>query len=163
MTRGIYLGLGSNLGDREDNLLNAIKKISKMKTTAVLKKSDIYETKPVGYLPQDKFLNMVIEIETCLKPYNLLSELLKIESELERKREIKWGPRTIDVDILLFDDLYEDSPKLRIPHERMYERAFVLVPLKEIYPSKTINGKKIEDLIEKCSDRDGVIFYKKIV
>ncbi len=160
MTKGIYLALGSNMGKREENLRKAIDKIADLKATSVLNLSKVYETKPVGYLAQGDFLNMAIEIETCMKPQELLSELQRIEKEMERTHKIHWGPRTIDIDILLFDDLIENSPKLDIPHERMFERAFVLVPLRDIYPMDTINKKKIDDLIDKCPDKGGVTFYK---
>lgn len=160
MNKGIYLALGSNVGNREENLKRAIERISEIKTTQVINKSKIYETKPVGYLKQSDFLNMVIEIETCLKPQELLCELQKIEMIMDRKHEIHWGPRTIDIDILLYDDLNIYEHNLIIPHERIAERAFVLIPLKDIYCGNEINGKNINGLIEKCSDKDGIKVYK---
>lgn len=128
----IYLGLGSNLGDREKNLEKAISEISEF--ASVVLKSSVYESKPVGYTDQDDFLNMVIEIESELAPRELLGKLLQIESNLGRVRTIKNGPRTIDVDILLYGDLSLNEEDLIIPHPRMNERNFVLIPLSEIAP-----------------------------
>jgi 2-amino-4-hydroxy-6-hydroxymethyldihydropteridine diphosphokinase len=99
----VYIALGSNMGNRYENLKKAIKAISALDNTKLIKSSNIYETEPVGYLAQDKFLNMVILVETNLNPLMLLRKLQEIENMLQRKRLVRWGPRTIDLDILLYD------------------------------------------------------------
>jgi len=129
----VYIALGSNLGDREVYLRSAIDAIS---TFAIIKaESPIYETDPVGYDDQGKFLNMVIHIETDLDSEDLLSELQIIEHDLDRVRTIKNGPRTIDLDILLYDNDVIEEGNLIVPHPRMHERAFVLEPMKDIASS----------------------------
>lgn len=125
-----FLALGTNLGDREKNLQTAISEIEKFAT--VEKKSSIYQTDPVGYLKQGKFLNMAIEIHTTLRPNRLIFKLHEIELKMGRTREIKNGPRTIDLDILLYEDQIIKSVELEIPHPRTIERKFVLEPLNEI-------------------------------
>lgn len=131
----IYLGLGSNLGDRLDYIERALDGISDL--GKIVQKSDIYETEPVGYKDQGDFLNMVIEFQTPLSPFALLSELQRIESKLGRDRanEKRFGPRVIDIDILLFNDEVVDTEILKIPHPRMHERNFVLIPLRQISPN----------------------------
>lgn len=130
----VHIALGSNLQDREKNLQKAIEKISNFSNT--VKKSSIYETEPVGYKDQGKFLNQVIEIETELSPRDLIIRLQEIEHKMGRKREVKNGPRTIDLDILFYENEIVESDKLNIPHPRLHERKFVLDPLREIAPDK---------------------------
>ncbi len=142
----IYLGLGSNIGDTRENLDKAVELIKdKVK---VLSQSSYYETEPVGYKDQDWFLNVVIEGETNLSPEELLKFTQSIESELKRVKTIRFGPRVIDVDILLYEQLKLDTKDLIIPHPRMSERAFVMVPLYEIAPNIVIDGRKIKDIVE---------------
>lgn len=129
-----YLSLGSNLGDREKFLKKAISEIKKI--AKIIQKSKIYETSPVGYKNQGDFLNMVIKIETDINPQELLKKIQKIEKDLGRERKIKNGPRTIDIDILIYENTIVDEPDLKIPHPRMYERKFVLVPLLELLDKK---------------------------
>ncbi|MFA6305275.1 MAG: 2-amino-4-hydroxy-6-hydroxymethyldihydropteridine diphosphokinase [Candidatus Gracilibacteria bacterium] len=129
-----YLSLGSNLGNREFFLKKAISEIKK--TAKIKKKSKIYETSPVGYKKQEDFLNMVIGIETTLSPQKLLKKLQEIEKKLGRERKTKNGPRTIDIDILTYEDTIVDEPNLKIPHPRMHKRKFVLVPLLELSDKK---------------------------
>lgn len=129
-----YLALGSNLGDREDNLNKALQMLSHSEGITVTNVSTFLNTAPVGYTDQPDFLNAVVEIETILEPYALLAVCNEIEQTLKRKRIIHWGPRTIDVDILLFGDLVLEDEKLTIPHPRMLEREFVMKPLCEIAP-----------------------------
>ncbi len=128
----IYIALGSNLGNRNKNLETSLKEISKF--AEITKKSSIYETKPIGYKDQGDFLNMVIEIETELSPTDLMIKLHEIEHKMGRTRRKKNGPRTIDLDILLYKDEIVSEPNLKIPHPRMYKRKFVLEPLAEIAP-----------------------------
>lgn len=145
-----YLSIGSNMGDREDNLRKAIKILQDNDDIKVTGCANIYETEPVGYDDQPYFLNTCLELKTTLDPYSLLKVCQKIESDLHRVRLIKNGPRTIDLDILLYDDLISDDPILTIPHPRMYERAFVLYPLKDImdYEGKIPEDKSVK-LIDK--------------
>ncbi|MDP2921511.1 MAG: 2-amino-4-hydroxy-6-hydroxymethyldihydropteridine diphosphokinase [Candidatus Omnitrophota bacterium] len=130
-----YIGIGSNIGDRQGYIDNALRKLKEEKAIRVNKVSSIHETEPVGGPAQGKYLNGAIEIETKLKPKELLKKLQAIENELGRKRTVKNGPRTIDLDILLYGDESIDEPDLKIPHPRMREREFVMKPLKEIYGS----------------------------
>lgn len=154
-----YIALGSNVGNRLENLQSAVEAISRLENTKVIKLSNIYETEPVGYVEQDKFLNMVIKIATYFSPWKLLEELQNIETILKRKRIIHWGPRTIDLDILLYDSIVLNHPKLTIPHPQMLKRAFVLIPLRDIDPNMEFNGRKIDCFIRNCSDKDTVILY----
>jgi 2-amino-4-hydroxy-6-hydroxymethyldihydropteridine diphosphokinase len=127
-----YIGIGSNLGNREKHVEDAVKKLKNIKSVKIRKISSIRETEPVGGPKQGKYLNGVIEIETELKPRELLLRLQSIEDQLGRKRTVKDGPRTIDLDILLYGDSNIDEPGLKIPHPRMAEREFVMKPLEEI-------------------------------
>ena len=129
----IYLALGSNIGDRDANLRAAIQNIS---TAGIvpLRESPIYETEPVGYTDQRWFLNMVVEAETALFPMQLLTRTGKIERALGRVRTVPNGPRTIDIDILLYGNAVVRTPRLEIPHPRIQERRFVLAPLADLAP-----------------------------
>ncbi|MTI64987.1 MAG: 2-amino-4-hydroxy-6-hydroxymethyldihydropteridine diphosphokinase [Firmicutes bacterium] len=144
----VYLGLGSNIGDTKENINKAIELLKENLNISITNKSSFYETEPVGYTKQDWFLNIVIEIETTLKPYKLLEYCQYIESELKRKRIIRWGPRSIDVDILLYEGFKSNDKDLIVPHPRMCERAFVMVPLYEINKTIEINGKNIKEIID---------------
>ena len=126
-----YIGIGSNLGDREFNCKQAIG-LLRQKGTTVSKESSLYETKPWGVRDQPLFLNMAIEIETDLKPFELLRTLKDIENEMGREETFLWGPRIIDLDILLYDNYIVNEKGLRIPHPHMQDREFVLRPLCEI-------------------------------
>lgn len=156
----VFLSLGSNLGDRENNLIEAVSKISKISDINITKVSNIYETEPVGYLDQGKFLNMALRLLTDLQPLKLLECLQNVENMLKRTREIHWGPRTIDIDILLIDDLKIDLKELIIPHPRMFERAFVLIPFKELIEREDSFIKNIDEYIDACTDKNGVKLYK---
>ena len=131
----VYIGIGSNLGDREEHCLKAIRLFSE-KGILVTRRSSMYETEPWGVKDQPKFLNMAIEGETGLTPAGLLEVLKMTEDEVGRTKTYRWGPRVIDLDILLYDDLVISTPELTIPHPRMHEREFVLRPLAEIAPEK---------------------------
>jgi 2-amino-4-hydroxy-6-hydroxymethyldihydropteridine diphosphokinase len=126
-----YIGIGSNLGDREFNCKQAIG-LLRQKGITVSKESSLYETKPWGIRDQPLFLNMAIEIETDLKPFELLRTLKDIENEMGREETFLWGPRIIDLDILLYDNYIVNEKGLRIPHPHMQDREFVLRPLCEI-------------------------------
>jgi len=144
-----YLGLGSNIGDRKQQLLKAIDLIGNIKGIKVTKQSSIYETAPIGYTDQPNFLNLCLEIETELSPQQLLKHCLDIEQQLHRVREIRWGPRTLDIDILLYSDNIIETDNLSVPHPRMQERAFVLIPLNDIASDKQDPrlNQKIRDLV----------------
>jgi 2-amino-4-hydroxy-6-hydroxymethyldihydropteridine diphosphokinase len=129
----IYLGLGSNLGEREENLRRA-RELLNAAGIKILRESSLYETEPQDVTHQPWFLNQVVEAETSLFPMQLLSRVLKIEKELGRRRVIEKGPRTLDIDILLYHRFVIDSPVLVVPHQRMHERRFVLAPMAELAP-----------------------------
>lgn len=161
MKHNVFLSLGSNVGDREEYLKMAVKEISSLENVELHKISDIYETEPWGYSKQQDFLNIAVSIYTKLDAEVLLKELQNIEKFLNRKSTIKWGPRTIDIDILLFDFLKLNLEHLKIPHPLMFERAFVLVPLKEIYEGDEIFGVNIDEMINKYREKQGVRHYKE--
>lgn len=128
-----YLGIGSNLGDRRINIKSAVEKIGKLKGARVIKLSKIIETSPVGGpAGQGKFLNAVLKIRTSLSPLTLLKKLKQIEKSLGRKKTVRFGPRTIDLDILFFGERIIDAKTLKVPHPRISEREFVLRPLLEV-------------------------------
>lgn len=129
-----YIALGSNIEPRQELLQMAISRLKQHEKIDVCKSSSIYETSPVGYVHQGDFLNMVLEVQTALDAENLLDVCQEIEQQLGRKRTIRNGPRTIDLDILLFNKENINTDRLIVPHPRMHERAFVLVPLNEIAP-----------------------------
>ncbi len=163
-----FVGLGSNIEPREENLNRALQLIEENDDVTIVKRSSIYETEPVDYTEQDKFLNMVIKLETSMKNLELLQFLQEVETTLGRKREeeIEKGPRTIDLDILLFNNENRDLDVLRIPHPRMHERAFVLVPLSEIAPDQVMptSGRRIDELLEQLPEKEieEVVLYKKV-
>lgn len=135
MESNVFLGLGSNQGDRELYLLRAIAEIGKLPSSRITAISSFYETEPVGPVRQADFVNAVIRVETPLGPEELLRELKRIETAvIGRTGTVRWGPRRIDLDILLFGSLIMETPELTIPHPRLHERRFVLEPLAEIAP-----------------------------
>jgi len=128
-----YIGIGSNLGNRQENCSRAVEILEK-RGIKVQKKSSLYETEPWGVKDQPRFINMVVQIETTLKPNDLLRLLKDIEREIGRQDSFRWGPRMIDLDILLFNALVLNEENLQIPHPYLHEREFVLRPLNEIAP-----------------------------
>ncbi|SHK07151.1 2-amino-4-hydroxy-6-hydroxymethyldihydropteridine diphosphokinase [Tepidibacter formicigenes] len=144
----VYLSLGTNMGDREKYLKDAIDLINNFEDTKIVKISKVYETKPWGYTNQKNFLNLCLKINTNLSPHNLLKKCQEAERFLKRERIIRWGPRTIDVDILIYDDIICNDENLTLPHPRIQERAFVLVPLMDLDEDLIIKGKKIKDWLE---------------
>ncbi|MDQ1296630.1 MAG: hypothetical protein QG611_608 [Bacteroidota bacterium] len=154
----VFLGIGSNLGKRENNILEAVERIREL-VGPVINSSSIYETEPWGFRSKKYFLNMVIEVETKLKPSGLLGRLLMIESLLGRVREgKKYKSRIIDLDILLYNDKVLESSALVIPHPMIRERKFVLVPLCEIAPDivHPVMKKTISELLKDCQDKSKI-------
>lgn len=143
-----FLGLGSNIGDKVENLREAVRLIDADAKTHVVAKSSLYSTAPVGYLDQDDFVNGVVEVETSLSPEDLLALCQSVEQTLRRVRLIRWGPRTIDVDVLLYEGLISSDPVLTLPHPRMHERGFVLVPLAELDAGLAVAGKTVAEWLE---------------
>lgn len=135
-----YIGLGSNLGDKEANIKKALALLAASPGVRVKRVASFYRTAPVGYTDQGWFTNTVAELETSLQPHELLSLLLDIEKRIGRVRTIRWGPRTVDLDLLLFGSEEMNSPDLVLPHPRMGERAFVMAPLAELDPDIMIAG-----------------------
>lgn len=129
-----FIGLGSNMGDRLGYLRAALHEMALRPEIRVMRVSSVYESEPVGYKEQSWFLNQVAEVETSLDPWQLLRALQGIENRLGRKRIFRWGPRVIDLDLLLYGRLVLEDEELTLPHPRMYERNFVLFPLNEIAP-----------------------------
>ncbi|SHH82878.1 MULTISPECIES: 2-amino-4-hydroxy-6-hydroxymethyldihydropteridine diphosphokinase [Virgibacillus] len=148
----VYIALGTNIEPRERFLKEGLRLLQEHAQIHVTKTSSIYQTAPVGYTEQSDFLNMVIEVETSCLPLELLAYCQQIENELGRKRIIRFGPRTIDLDILLYNQENIEMERLTIPHPRMHERAFVLVPLNEIAPHAVLplpNGDKEVSMVVK--------------
>ncbi|MFC7061787.1 2-amino-4-hydroxy-6-hydroxymethyldihydropteridine diphosphokinase [Halobacillus seohaensis] len=164
MTRA-YIALGSNMSQREQYLTEAIEQLDNHKKIGVIIQSEIYETAPVGFTDQNDFLNMVIEVETSLPPLALLDFCQKIERELGRKRVIKWGPRTIDLDILLYNQENMEDERLSIPHPHLHERAFVVVPLAEVNPEVYISSvhQRAQEVLEQLPEEEvaGVRIWKQ--
>lgn len=158
MMHNVFISLGSNIGDRFSYLKSAIELLGNSPNVRIKKISSIYETEPVGYTDQDSFLNAVVEIATDLSPHQLLDFTQDIEKKLQRERTIRWGPRTIDLDILMYNQENIKTERLIIPHPRMFDRAFVLIPLTEIYPEmKSEQLFQIEELLQ----REGIKKWKR--
>lgn len=134
------LGIGTNIGDRYKNIEDAYGSLSLVPGITILRKSSVYETKPWGYEDQPNFYNSVVEIETSLSPNALLGVCLGVEGAMGRVRQFKNGPRIIDIDVLVYEGAVSNTPELQLPHPRIGERAFVLVPLKELYEDLNVLG-----------------------
>lgn len=160
-----YMSLGTNMGDRERFLSDTIEALDGFSDIEVSKVSSIYETKAVGLVNQADFLNQVVKVKTSLAKYELLDLVQKIEYKNGRDRIIVWGPRTLDIDILLYNNETNDDKKLIIPHPRMAERAFVLVPLAEVDPRVLVpgTGKTVNQLLDEIaeSEKDEVRIYER--
>ena len=155
----VYLALGSNLGNRLSNLKNAVSNLPPQ--MEVKKKSLVYETPPWGHTDQPHFLNQVVMVHTYMEPEDLLGHIKRLETVLGREPTFENGPRVIDFDILFYDDVIIDSPPLVIPHPRLHQRGFVLVPLNEIDPEfvHPVLGKSISDLLLNV-ERLNIVEYK---
>ncbi len=154
----VFLGLGTNLGNREDNLMKALARI-KETIGPVTESSSLYETEPWGFESEEQFINMVVRIDTGLNPGDLLQEILNVEFFLGRKRsEKQYTSRVIDIDILLYGEKIVNEQQLKIPHPRMHERRFVLEPMceiagEEIHP---VFGKSFARLLDECKDESKI-------
>ncbi len=153
-----YIGIGSNMGDKVHRCEEAISEILRVDRHKLLAKSSFFKTQPIGYTSQDWFVNGVIKIETELGAVDLLRSLKAIEGQSGRVETFRWGPRPIDLDILLFDETRIETPDLQIPHPRLQERQFVLVPLAEIDPTllHPVLKKTVQELLEDLKENQGV-------
>lgn len=157
MKTPVFIGLGSNLGPKRENLVQAVDLIASLPGVKLLQCSALYKTEPWGKTDQDTFLNQVIKIETSLTARNLLGNLQEIEIKMGRQRKEKWGPRIIDLDILWYGNEVIDETDLKVPHPHMRERLFVLVPLQEIgaelrFPE---DGATVEEVLSSVLAREG--------
>jgi 2-amino-4-hydroxy-6-hydroxymethyldihydropteridine diphosphokinase len=149
-----FIALGSNLGDPKQRVNDAMTALDQVKGIKLIARSSLYSTAPVGYADQPDFINACVQIETDLSPQALLAQLQTLEHQQGRERIIANGPRTLDLDILLYDDLQHHEHGLTLPHPRMHERAFVLQPLIEIAPVIMIPGKgSAAEWLQKCADQ----------
>jgi 2-amino-4-hydroxy-6-hydroxymethyldihydropteridine diphosphokinase len=143
-----YVGLGANLGPREVTLQRAVELLTEAEGVDVVAQSQLRETDPVGVVDQPRFLNGAVQVETALTPRALLDTLLEIERALGRVREERWGPRAVDLDLLVYGDVVVDEPGLRVPHPRLHERLFALEPLADLDSELEIPGRgQVSDLI----------------
>ena len=158
-----YLGLGANLGEREVHLARAVHLLAESPAVQISRSSSIYQTAPWGYLEQPDFLNSVLEIETTLEPVALLELTQSIERQIGRQPGIRFGPRLIDIDILLYSEqsIRLEEPDLQIPHPRMHLRAFVLVPLAELAPALVVPNfsARVKELRDGVDGKEGVILW----
>ncbi|MDM5245877.1 2-amino-4-hydroxy-6-hydroxymethyldihydropteridine diphosphokinase [Lysinibacillus sp. G4S2] len=158
----VYLSIGTNMGDRFENLQHAVKLLTENKEIEVVHTSSVYETAAVGYTDQADFLNIAVHIKTSYSSSEMLKICQWIESELGRVREFRWGPRIIDLDILLYNHEDIETESLIVPHPRMYERAFVLVPLIEITPTPV--GEQLQrahDIMQQMDcEEEGVTLWR---
>jgi 2-amino-4-hydroxy-6-hydroxymethyldihydropteridine diphosphokinase len=160
-----YLSIGSNLGNREENIVNAITKIEEF-VGEILSVSSVYETEPWGFDTHDKFLNIILKVDTDLSPEGLLGRVYMIEKSMGRERSFsRYSSRNIDVDIIFFNNEIIDEDGLVIPHPLMYKRRFVLVPLNEISPDMVhpVLKQSVASLLRKCDDVCNVILYKRTI
>ncbi|SDJ72836.1 2-amino-4-hydroxy-6-hydroxymethyldihydropteridine diphosphokinase [Salimicrobium halophilum] len=151
-----YIALGSNISPRKRYLQEAIRLLEENPAISVDGQSFIYETDPVGYVEQDDFLNMVIAVDTSFSPLALLDACQEVEDSLGRVRSIRWGPRTIDLDILIFEGAEMNTERLVLPHPYLYERAFVLVPLADVNRDLCVppEGRTVDSLVEDLSKEE---------
>ena len=149
----VLIALGGNVGDVRATFRKAIANICRMAQAALVARSSDYATPPWGNEQQARFINACIEIETSLDPHALLFTLQRIEQKFgrDRSKETRWGPRTLDLDLIAYDDVLLQGPELTLPHPRLFERAFVLVPLAEIAPDRAIGGRSVREALAQLS------------
>lgn len=157
----VYIGIGTNIGDRSKNISDALDAVNHLPDTSVTKVSPVYETEPWGYTEQDNFYNVCAEIQTALSPNGILGACLGIEAALGRRRTFKYAPRVIDIDVLLYNDLKMNTAELTVPHPRIAERAFVLIPLKDVFPELKTGDIDFTSAFENCS-KSGVSKIKDV-
>lgn len=151
----VFLSLGSNLGDRRTTLKEALERLGRSSSVRAIRQSSLYETVPVGKTDQPQFLNLVAEVETTLSPEGLLDITQAIERELGRTRDVRWGPRTLDIDILLYDSVSMNTTRLTVPHLEMTQRRFVLEPLLEIAPDAVLpDGRPVRSFLSDVSSQE---------
>jgi dihydroneopterin aldolase/2-amino-4-hydroxy-6-hydroxymethyldihydropteridine diphosphokinase len=150
-----YLSIGSNMGDKEENLRRAVAALKEHPRIRDVRVSDLIETEPYGYVMQDWFLNGAVELQTILPPEELLLVLQKIEQDGHRERTIHWGPRTIDLDLLLYEDTVLQTEQLTLPHKEMHKREFVLEPLAQIAPWAVhpLYHRTVNELLDKMHEK----------
>jgi len=148
------LGLGTNLGDRTHNIEEAIRRLTADGSIRVVVRSKLYRSAPWGVTDQDWFVNACVAVQTELSPHALLKQCQAVENDMGRIRTRRWGPRIIDVDILTFRDLVIADPDLTVPHPLIAERAFVLVPLKDVAPELKLDGRTIDSMLEKLDSSE---------
>jgi 2-amino-4-hydroxy-6-hydroxymethyldihydropteridine diphosphokinase len=154
--RPVVLALGSNLGDRQEILQDAVDAVKRIEGVRVEKVSPVYETVPVGGPPQPDYLNAVVLARTTLPSLDLLDRLHEVEAEFDRLRVVRWGPRTLDIDIITVDGEHSDDPELTLPHPRAHERAFVLAPWHDVDPDAALPGHgPVAELLAKA-DHSGL-------
>lgn len=160
----VYIGLGSNIGDRYRFLKFAIDSLNEDEHISVIQNSSIYETTPIGFVDQADFLNMVTEIKTAYTPLQLLQRTQQIQNQAGRINNLRWGPRTLDLDILLYNQDNIDMEQLTIPHPRMFERGFMIIPLKELNSNLYFSSieKSIEQVSNELIDKEGVRLWKNL-
>ncbi|WP_347489732.1 2-amino-4-hydroxy-6-hydroxymethyldihydropteridine diphosphokinase [Desulfoscipio sp. XC116] len=151
-----YIGLGSNMGDSRAVIAEALKRLGELPGVALDAVAPLYRTAPVGYTDQDYFINTVAEISATLTPRQLLAGLQQIENDLGRVRVIRWGPRTVDLDILLYGEQIITEPDLLVPHPRMARRAFVMVPLADLNPGLVVDGEKARALARRLAEEQEI-------
>ncbi|MBM7841310.1 2-amino-4-hydroxy-6-hydroxymethyldihydropteridine diphosphokinase [Alkalihalobacillus xiaoxiensis] len=164
MRSNAFLALGSNISDREAHLIKAVDALRAHHAIQVKRVSSLYETEPVGYIDQSAFINMVVQIETELNPVELLDVTQAIEVEVGRKQTFRNGPRIVDLDILLYEQENIELNELQIPHPRMWDRAFVLIPLAEISPEiySTRHRQTLRELLTgELINKEGVEWWKE--
>ncbi len=164
MTGVAYIGIGSNIGDSYKNCVNSVRQVLSDERVEFLALSSLFCTSPVSPILQQDFLNAALKISWSASPFDLLSFLLSVERSMGRKRTVPLGPRNIDLDILLFDGLLLDTPRLTIPHPRLHERKFMLLPCLEIDPALVHPrlGRSFAELLAKIGDEQKIDFFKRI-
>ncbi|GFR38439.1 2-amino-4-hydroxy-6-hydroxymethyldihydropteridine pyrophosphokinase [Insulibacter thermoxylanivorax] len=165
--KNLYIALGSNVGDRESWLAKALAALNRLPGVRQMVCSAVYDTDPVGYTEQASFLNMAVKLEVEMPVVMVFRCMREIETSLGRRREIHWGPRTIDLDLLMVDNLDVQirayDPELIVPHPRMLERAFVLIPLLDVLERQHPDYEKLEQCLQLLSDREGVRLWREAV
>ena len=151
-TLNAYLSLGANLGNREETLREAVRRLAKNEDMKILAVSSLYETEPWGKTDQPRFLNLTVSLQTRLSPESLLAAVQVLETELGRVRHEQWGPRVIDIDILHIEGVERNTSELTLPHPYMTERAFVLIPLEEIASKLVVKGRTVAEWRDAAGD-----------